>query len=101
MLDHSYYLVFTGLHTAEKKYVLLVLRIGFTFMLDLNIVLMEAFLKMLPILSVTLFTYGRSPGCLSTESLLITLEESRHLVQMRWVGVQHSRVGGLFEIKIC
>ena len=53
MLDHSYYLVFTGLHTAEKKYVLLVLRIGFTFMLDLNIVLMEAFLKMLPILSVS------------------------------------------------
>ena len=37
-----------------------------TFLLGLNIVFMEALLKMLPTLSVTPFKYGRSCGCLST-----------------------------------
>ena len=38
---------------------------GFIFLLDLNTVLMQAFLKNLPILPVTP-TYGRSASCLFT-----------------------------------
>ena len=86
ILNLSYYPVFIGLHTAEENYVSLVLRIRFTFLLDLNIVLMKAFLKMLQsCLFQKVFTYGRSPGCLSIGGLLITLEGSRHLALMKGI----------------
>ena len=83
VINHSYYLVFIGLHTAEENYVSLVLRIGFTFLLDLNIVLTEAFFKMLSMLPLTPFTYVRNPGCFSTVGFMKTLEGNKHLVLMK------------------
>ena len=89
MLNLSYYLVFIDVHTTEKNYVSQVLRFGFTFLLDLNIVLMEAFLLKCcnSVCFKSCFTYDRSPGCLSTEGLLITLEGNRHLALMK--GILH------------